>query len=191
MKNEIFVPIGVDCKPAHFLRGAGLRVEAYPFDWNVTPVHSALELISNGFDDFLCFKNLLFLKPAKRLLFEDNGVDLKITNEIITPVLCKRYGILFTHDFTSESYKDFTVVKSKYEHRIRRLKLQIANLNRLTFVFNLGSLNGWQKQQYQYAGYQFETASILDIKSHHARIEIPNSRLITLDMLCAQGHRNE
>ena len=100
MKTIAYIPIGVDCSASHYLRAIDRRREAYPFDWNVTPISSAIQLIANGFQGFLERETLLFLPPTKRLRFDENGIDLKITNEIVTPVICLRYKILFAHDFS-------------------------------------------------------------------------------------------
>ena len=123
MENKnLYIPIGIDCSISHYLRHVGLRYEAFPFDWNVTPITSALSLIENNFEGFLEFDNLQFLPPTKRLLFEENDLVVNITNDIITPVVCRRYGMLFPHDFSEAGPQDYVKVKQKYDRRIQRLK---------------------------------------------------------------------
>jgi hypothetical protein len=48
----IFIPIGVDCGNADFLRKIGLRKSAYPFDWIVT-YNGISDIIKNDFIDYL------------------------------------------------------------------------------------------------------------------------------------------
>lgn len=155
MKRRI-IPIGIDCSPTHFLRANDLRDEAYPFDWTVTPLRSAIELIENDFEGFLEYENLEFLPPTNRLLFEENGVDLKISEDIITPVICRRYGILFPHDFSKLGEADYTKVKLKYKRRIERFKGHILNAKSVRFVFHIGALNDWQIAQYRLVGLNFD-----------------------------------
>ncbi|MEM9161802.1 MAG: DUF1796 family putative cysteine peptidase, partial [Cyanobacteria bacterium P01_F01_bin.4] len=113
MNQTTFIPIGVDCSVTHYLRKQKMRVQAFPFDWNVTPISSAISLIQNGFTDFMEEQNLLFLPPVKRMLFEENGIDLKVVDDIITPVVCKKYKILFPHDLSAAGKNDLPTVKQK------------------------------------------------------------------------------
>ena len=151
-----FIPIGISCSPTHFLRSKSLRKDAYPFDWTVTPLRSVVELIENGFEGFLEYKNLEFLPPTNRMLFEENGIDLKISNEIITPVICRRYGILYPHDFSSKGKDDYVQVKRKYDRRIERFKDHTLDVKSVRFVYDIGALNDWQASQYELLGLKFD-----------------------------------
>jgi hypothetical protein len=145
------IPLGVDCEISHFTRANGLRLTAFPFDWNVTPIMSAIELLHNGFADYLRPDNLVFLPPVDRLLFDENGAELQINNDIITPAVCARYRILFPHDFSRAGRQDLGTVQSKYRRRIERVT-QLLNSNiHLVFVAHYRDLNDWQKAQYQAA----------------------------------------
>lgn len=145
------IPFGLNCTPAHYLRGMGLRVTALPFDWNVTPVQSAIQLMENGFTDFMEAENLIFLPPVDRLLFDELGVQLEIKNDIITPVVCKKYNILFPHDFPKDYQGCLATVQAKYQRRIERF-MELLNSNvHLIFVHHNDELNDWQKHQYSMA----------------------------------------
>ena len=191
MSQKTFVPIGVDCSVSHYLRNKNMRVQAFPFDWNVTPISSAITLIQNGFNDFMEEKNLIFLPPVKRMLFEENGVDLKVVDEIITPVICKKYKILFPHDFSVAGKEDVFVVKQKYERRIRRLVKLLDESEKLLFVFNLRLINEWQLAQYEFSGVNFYQEEIKDlaINFESSKLHFRNTSFISLDSLKLQIDR--
>lgn len=177
MNEKKYIPIGNDCSVSHYLRRQGLRHEAYPFDWNVTPIQSALSLIENNFDGFLDFKNLQFLSPTNRLLFKENGVDLEISNDIITPVVCHRYGILFPHDFSQNGPGDYEEVKKKYAKRISRLMHLLQTPSPKEFIFTLETPNDWQLEQYRAAGLAFDVVNEQETmkqfqRLQHSKIEI-------------------
>ena len=46
---KIFVPLGIDCTIARYLRDKGLRKKAYPFDWTGT-YEGIHEAVSEGFE---------------------------------------------------------------------------------------------------------------------------------------------
>jgi len=174
MKNkELYIPIGIDCSVSHYLRYMGLRYEAFPFDWNVTPITSALSLIKNNFEGFMELENLQFLPPTKRLLFEENDLDVKISNDVITPVVCCRYGMLFPHDFSGDGKKDYTIVKKKYERRIQRLKVAMEMPILKILIFNRCALNDWQLEQYRLAGMEFEENSKNETEIFSEKLPIP------------------
>ena len=63
--NYEVIPLGINCAIANYLRLYNLRKHALPFDWIVTPIQSAIKLIDNDFDDFLCRDNLVFGKQRQ------------------------------------------------------------------------------------------------------------------------------
>jgi len=180
------IPIGVDCSASHYLRARGLRKEAFPFDWNVTPVLSAIRLIENGFEGFLDEEDLLFLPPTRRILFEENGVDVKETEDIITPVVCRRYGILFPHDFSERGPADLPDVRRKYARRIDRLREIIESPRERSFVFHVGDLNEWQLQQYRLAGIEVEDVSEEQVREEFGKSRVAREKLISLESLRAR-----
>ena len=147
MRKLIFVPVGINCAPTHFLGANRLRKGAYPFDWNVTPLSSMIELIENDFHDYLRLENLEFLPPTRRMLFKERGVGLKASDELITPVICRRYNILFPHDFSEAGIDDYEEVRNKYLRRIERFKKCVSEHD-VRLVYHIKDLNDWQKEQY-------------------------------------------
>ena len=168
------VPLGLNCAISYYLRAKGLRVTAFPFDWNVTPIQSAIELINNGFSNFLDRNNLIFLPPVNRFLFDENGIELEIKNDIITPTVCKKYNILFPHDFPQFGERNLDVVLLKYTRRIKRITELLNSNTHLIFVHHNGKLNDWQKDQYIAAlgmpltnncqGWEAAIATVLKVK---------------------------
>lgn len=134
LNRATLVPIGTDCLVVHYLRSQGMRVQAYLFDWNVTTPCCAIELMKNGFDEFISEENLLFLPSTKRKLFSEKNLDLKIAAEVITPVICQRYEILFPHDFSSIGRQDLPSVRRKYERRTLRL-IKLLNTSKKSYLF--------------------------------------------------------
>lgn len=153
-KFEI-VPLGTNCHISHSLRKIGLRFSALPFDWNVTPIQSAIALIDNGFSDFLSEDNFAVLPATFRLLFDENGLELEMKDDIITPVICRKYNILYPHDFPKDYTANIKSVIGKYQKRIARLDALMNSNKHVIFVHHEGDLNDWQKEQYAAIGSAF------------------------------------
>ena len=124
--NYEVIPLGINCNVANYLRLYNLRKHALPFDWIVTPIQSAIELIDNDFDGFLCRDNLFFgtQKQFQLLLrrYLKYGIKLKYFEKTITPVICQRYNMLFVFDFLDSSDEAYQDAYLKYSRRIQRLK---------------------------------------------------------------------
>ena len=184
MKEEkTYIPIGINCSISHYLRSNKLRHQAFPFDWNITPITTALSLINNKFENFLNLQNLQFLPPAKRLLFAEDGINLKSTNDIITPVICHHYGILFPHDFSVAGIDDYTLVKDKYSRRIENLMSLIEDEKNIVFIYHVERPNVWQLEQYRLSGEKFKVNSELEIKNVFKSLNLKNVKLMSFDDL--------
>jgi len=173
--------MGMNCDVSHFLNRLALRSEALPFDWNVTPLQSAIELINNEFDEFLDLKNLIFLSIDKRLLFNEQGTSLKISEDWITPVVCSRYGMLFPHDFSKLGHAEFSAIKDKYNRRIERFKKIMALNSKKFFIYHDSPLNDWQEAKYKTAGIEYKRTPAEDLKKFFSAFNFVNSELISLD----------
>ena len=163
--STIIVPVGSSCSVASYLRLIGFRKEAFPFDWNVTPIDDAIKLINTKFEGFLDDKYLVYLEPTKRLLFHEDGINMKSTDDMITPVYCVQTNMLFVHDFSINGKKDFKKVKEKYNRRIKRLNEITDNQNlKIIFVYDDALPNKWQDEQYKKVNYNFRTLKNNDLK---------------------------
>ncbi len=117
------ISLGHDCSPAAALRYHGLREQAFPFDWNITPNEALYDIIADDFSHFL-EKNNLVIREDK------------------TAVIDACYGMTFIHDFPTinstdvldnngdvvqaeirEDFCDFLEpVREKYMRRIERFR---------------------------------------------------------------------
>jgi hypothetical protein len=147
-KQYRIVPLGSDCFVTHQLRAKQLRSEALPFDWNVTPIQTVMSLFASSFRGFLSLNSLIFLPPTRRLLFEEDGLNVTISNDIITPVVCRKYNMLFPHDFPVEGEAVYDEIIKKYHRRINRLQELCLGDLPILFVAHNGLLNEWQKKQF-------------------------------------------
>ena len=154
---RIYIPIGTDCSVASYCRNEGLRKDAFPFDWVVAHPSAVLRILENDFSDFLVEENLIFLPPEKRILFKEDGVTVEPTDDIITPVVCGKCGILFPHDFSVEG-RSFSA-GGKYLRRIERLRHILSTNAEWCFVWANRPLNRWQSAQYASAGVNFQRCS--------------------------------
>jgi len=147
--KKIYIPIGSNCEIAHYLRNKNIRFEAFPFDWNCASLKSVYELIKNNFEYFL--DDCLIGKKIKRLYFFEDE-KLIISDEYIYPVICKKYLILFPHDYNNIDYKNLYMIKEKYKRRIERFNNYIRmNDLKIIMVYNnlKFNLNDWQRSVYE------------------------------------------
>ncbi len=153
--NYEFIPLGSNCNVSHWLRRRSLRKNAYPFDWNVASLSAVCDLLESDFSGFLAQENLAYLDPVPRLLFEESdAAALKVSEEIITPVVCRRHGLLFPHDFSKAGAAEWPAVQEKYARRIARFREALAApaVKMPVFVAVNAPLNAWQEERYRLAG---------------------------------------
>jgi len=164
--QHVIVPLGANCSAAHYLRRQNIREAAYPFDWTVTPLTSIIDLIENSFSDYLNSDNLTYLPPSKRYKFNEQGTQLETTEELVTPVVCKKHKILFPHDFSELASRDLPHIQKAYQRRINRFIQLLSSDKKITFIINHGTntVNEWQHEQYQLAGTAFPQSSSTDVK---------------------------
>ena len=180
MDKEVYIPIGSNCNVAWYLTRNGYRNTAYPFDWTVTPINSALTLLHNNFQDFFKKSNLIFLKPTYRLLFKNDEESPELTEDIVTPVYDTKYHILYVHDFSIHGKSEFDNVKQKYLRRIRRLQAIWEDTSiRIYLIYTNESPNEWQQKQYNDAGFFYQTIDENIIRKY--KIERDNTCILSLD----------
>ena len=94
---NIYIPIGSNCYTSSYLRKHKMRHIAYPFDWNCASLEMVYNVLINDFEDFL---NDIFIgTKINRLYLGDGDDNLIVSHEKIFPIICKKYNILFPHDF--------------------------------------------------------------------------------------------
>ncbi len=166
--KTIYIPIGSNCFITQYLRTNGLRMEAFPFDWNCSSLKSVYEALNNNFESFL--DNIYIGEMTKRFYFEENEKcisdinNLFTHNQFIYPVICKKYSILFPHDYKSIDDKTLESVKEKYKRRIDRFNYYINQDTTTVKVILIYSnidfiLNDWQKSVYNTSGIDVKSLS--------------------------------
>jgi hypothetical protein len=147
MNQTVVIPIGSNCETSHILRKHNLRENAYPFDWNCASLEMVYNVLNDNFQDFL---NDIFIgTEINRLYFGDND-DYIISNEKIFPIICKKYNILFPHDYNKVDVISINKVKNKYKRRIDRF-INLIQSNKTIYLVCCNknfSLNEWQKSVY-------------------------------------------
>ena len=177
--KKILIPIGRKCDIAHNLRNYNLRKQAFPFDWTIVSISTALALIKNRFKGFLEEENLVFLKPiAGRALNKNNELVVnKNINEIPvlrTPVVCKKFNMLFTHDFSEKGILDLPIVKEKYDKRISRLLKIIDEKRDIVFLYDNRDLYKEHYPIFESVGIDFKTIESKDnIKALQSNFNFP------------------
>jgi len=127
--KPIYISLGSSCEPALRLRDLHIRVEAFPFDWILSPFHGVYNAINEDFSNFFCNLQLVSAGTA----------------------VCDHYSIAFHHDFrpTVPSHIALTTVdwkamlpeiRSKYKRRIERFRTA-CNSNRDVIFIRYGKIN--------------------------------------------------
>jgi len=168
-----------------------MRKEAFPFDWLIIPTKVALAFILKPLDDFCAIENLVFLRPTKRLLFSETGKEVHITDEVITPVVDVKYGILFPHDFSASGENDYPQVADKYSRRMDRLRRLVKNENIcLELMFTAARPNDWQLDQFAAAGCDHAESAWDFVEPDCETTAVRNWNLMSLDR-CRERQRLE
>lgn len=145
-----YISLGYNCDGATWLRNNQLRDGAMPFDWAVTPIRSVIKHFENDFTEWMLDENLIYNPPAERklMLNDDTGETVR---DMTTPVVDKKYGTLYPHDFGVEY--DINEVRAKYRRRIDRMKELFADKNnKFVFVMHEGNIHEYQVKQFEIAG---------------------------------------
>ena len=181
----LYIPLGTNCKPSQWLRDKNLRKAAYPLDWVVCPMTSSITLIENDFDDFLNYQNLIYLPPRRRYLF-NQGTEV-FREDVVTPVICTKYNILFPHDFSVEGSKDYKTVKDKYNRRIERfIKIKDSRTD-FHFIYELSELNEWQRTCYEEANTSFNhlnELTLIKMLNHFKEYKFMSLETLKQDLTC-------
>lgn len=146
--NIEYVPIGINCDVTHALVYRKLRNNAYPFDWQITPMKSFYTACLNDFKGLL--EDIWIGDKIKRLYIADNIQNPDIMDDYIYPVICKKYKILFPHYFKDIDKKSINLVKEKMQKRIKSFRTTLNNkIIKKHFIYKFDILNEWQQSCYQ------------------------------------------
>ena len=111
-----------------------------------------------------------------------------MADDVVTPVVCRKYGILFPHDFSVAGKMVYDEVVEKYRKRIKRLHKLCSSCLPILFVAHNGQLNDWQQTQFDlcrdvswknsFAGWQERLSAILIVKYPTLQFGICDSRTL-------------
>lgn len=124
MKNNIFIPIGVQCLTSTILKKFKVRKNSYPFDWILSHplfIYIILKLLleSNLSVENIVKEHFFTIKERCKI----NGLYNWISDINGTTFFNSKYKVIFPHD----AYDELHI--KKYIRRFQRLKQDILNKN--------------------------------------------------------------
>ena len=147
--KKIGISLGGSCSPAGQLRTLierhyGIRDQAFPFDWLISPFEAVYKCLEDDFNNFL--------NPACLEIYQHQGPGW-------TGVLNTCYGLKFIHDFPTNNHptawseddaafdgavisnflNQLYVVQAKYERRIKRFREVLAGDNEIVFIRSMAT----------------------------------------------------
>jgi hypothetical protein len=185
--KTVYIPIGMNCNTAHYLRSRNLRKDAYPFDWICIPLKMVYEVLSDDFNDIL--DNIHIGTQVKRMYFDekDNNNSLSVIDTYIYPVICQKYNILYPHDYDNVDIETINNVKDKYNRRIQRFRDTLNSDSKIVLVYcDLNQkLNPWQQSCYTEGGIDHEPLYEAGNQEYIQKIQnlYKNVSVISLDEL--------
>ena len=123
-KYDFIFSIGEACSCTQVLRQLGLQDASYPFDWLFGNTFiGRCKILSEEFKDFIRKEDLEFFREEKSI--KCNAYHNKLND------------IVFNHDFLkSINFEEaYTIVREKYDRRIKRLLNKIQNSNSVLVVY--------------------------------------------------------
>jgi hypothetical protein len=124
---DIIYSIGDTCSCATCIKSFNLRLTSGPFDWIVgASIETRLNLILNGFTDFLNLDDLQLIIERKGAVF---GEYKNLRN-----------NFYFGHDFINNTplERSYNEVKEKYDRRIKRFYDNISKKALLLYIDDSG-----------------------------------------------------
>ncbi len=129
-KYELAISLGAKCHSAFHLQMNGLRHQAFPFDWAVTPMEGLLFFLVNEGKDFLNKENLLFNFPFLGVLgVYDTYYHMCFSHDFI--FFSKDFGI---YTYPEVDIRNYDEIKAKYERRIQRFFRVLRSNKKILFV---------------------------------------------------------
>jgi hypothetical protein len=131
---KTYISLGSDCHTTGLLKSLRLRVEAYPFDWTISPLRNIIDCIRDDFRGFMDDLRVVN-RGVVNTMYDHHEARRNNTKERVDHKVCTRYNIVFLHDFVHEGGPDDdNNVRNKYIRRINRFnqicKQSDSNSNR-------------------------------------------------------------
>jgi hypothetical protein len=118
----ILVSLGENCNVAMALAENGLRKQALPFDWNITPFLSLYHVFSNDFSDFLQVEDLVLRQDLLTVVNQNHKIEFVHDFPLCGEKQKKQEDeIPVPGEIDPDFLKEFSEVQEKYQRRIARL----------------------------------------------------------------------
>lgn len=140
-KKIITISLGCMCDPAWYTRKYNIRSFAFPFDWCLTPYPALYEFIKTDFAEYFKIENLI---PSSQAYFTQelqnffNKMNCITISENPRWVLDKQYGMVYNHDFPSNSlaiiHEKYQEQYTKYMRRVTRFFSEINSNKHVYFI---------------------------------------------------------
>lgn len=153
-----YIPVGMNCDVTHTLVNKKIRTNAYPFDWQITPMKSFYTICSSDFEHLL--EDIWIGDRIKRLHVADNIHNPALSDDYVYPVICKKYNILFPHYFQDIDIRSINSVKEKMQKRIKSFRTALKNDKiKKKFIYKFIELNDWQQSCFKSCGVDMDIFS--------------------------------
>ena len=127
-----YISLGGDCAVAYQLQQHGLRTNAYPLDWVLSP--TVQKCLDHEFHNLLDTSVLTWKNKSNSFpLIDDHWTD---HTDITRRVVQSYYNITFLHDISCPD--DMPSVIQKYERRIERFKTVMRDPAIVKKCFRMG-----------------------------------------------------
>ena len=127
-----YISLGGDCAVAYQLQKYGLRTNAYPLDWVLSP--TVQKCLEHEFYNLLDTSVLTWKNKSNSFPLIDE--DWKDRKDIVQRVVQSCYNITFLHDISD--VEDLPSVVQKYERRIARFKTVMKDPTIVKKCFRMG-----------------------------------------------------
>lgn len=139
-EKPIIISLGSNCHIASEFRWNGIRQEAYPFDWNLTPFQTLYRILEEDFALFL-EEDLLFLRSDLLGVVNSHyGIqfmhDFPNHNPLVAPNL--QIGLLDDYDMSENAIcanflEYLGPIRDKYNRRIQRFRNALSGTEKVIF----------------------------------------------------------
>jgi hypothetical protein len=129
----ICISLGDACGPALMLRDLGLRREAFPFDWTVSPYDAFIKALT---EDFQFFLTDLKMRPGNQGVIDHYGIHFTHDwptnqNPHIDALHADSVG---NNELASHWQNALPAVRQKYARRIERFRTVCSGSDKVIFI---------------------------------------------------------
>ncbi len=145
--KPILISLGPDCISAFALHNAGLRDQAFPFDWNLTPMDAIIKIFADDFQH-VCALDHLKVDPDNSSKIRDDYYGITFVHDFVNPINIKKDDVEADYSeqqVTADWSSMVPIVKEKYRRRYDRM-IAIIGSGRPVYFLRYGHCNPDQAQ---------------------------------------------